>query len=111
MLDKELTAETVEYILTLDGVREILSSISIDQETLEETLSNQNEILSEIASKEFNTIQVIDEQYYTEIVEAQSETLENLQSLLQVQFLLVGLVLGIAVVYSLLRGIFRNAGN
>lgn len=110
MLDKELTAETVEYILTLDGVQEILSSISIDQGKLEETLSNQNEILSEIASKEY-TIQEVDLEYYTEIAEAQSETLENLQSLLQVQFLLVGLVLGIAVVYSLFRGIFRNAGN
>jgi K+/H+ antiporter YhaU regulatory subunit KhtT len=107
-LDKDLTAETVEYILQLDSVKEILSSISID----EEILNNQNEILSEIANKEFNTMQVDDiEQYYTEIIEVQTETLENIKSLFQVQFLLLGLTLGIAVVYVLFRGIFRNAGK
>ena len=107
-LDKELTAKTVEYILNLDSVQEILSNIAID----EEILDNQNEILSEIANKEINTMQIDDiEQYYTEIIEVQTETLENIKSLFQVQFLLVGLALGIAVVYVLFRGIFRNAGN
>lgn len=107
-LDKELTAETVEYILQLDSVQEILSSIAID----EETLANQNEILSEIANKEFNTMQVDDlEEYYSEIVEVQTETLEGIKSLLQVQFLLIGLSLGIVVIYALFRGIFRNAGS
>ncbi|HHX70810.1 MAG TPA: hypothetical protein GX708_22510 [Gallicola sp.] len=107
-LDKELTAKTVEYILQLESVQEILSSIAID----EETLANQNDILSEIANKEINTLQVDDiEQYYIEIVEVQTETLNSLKSLLQVQFLLLGLTLGIAVVYVLFRGIFRNAGK
>ena len=107
-LDKELTAKTVEYILNLDSVQEILSNIAID----EEILDNQNEILSEIANKEINTMQIDDiEQYYTEIIEVQTETLENIKSLFQVQFLLLGLTLGISVVYVLFRGIFRNAGK
>ncbi len=107
-LDKELTSEAIEYILTLDSVQEILSSIAID----EEILKNQNEILSEIANKEINTLQVDDlEEYYSEIVEVQTETLENIKSLLQVQFLLIGLSLGIVVIFALFRGIFRNAGN
>ena len=107
-LNKELTEETVEYILQLDSVQEIISSITID----EETLKNQNEILSEIANKEFNTIQADDfEEYYSQIVEVQTETLEGIKSLLQVQFLLIGLSLGIVVIFALFRGIFRNAGN
>lgn len=107
-LDKELTAKTVDYILQLDSVQEILSRLAID----EETLTNQNEILSEIANKEINTLKVDEiEQYYNEIIEVQTETLENIKSLFQVQFILIGLALGIAVVYVLFRGIFRNAGN
>lgn len=107
-LDKELTAETVEYILQLDSVQEIISSITID----EEILANQNETLKEIANKEINTLQSDNiEEYYTQIVEVQAETLESIKSILQVQFLLIGLALGIVVIVVLLRGIFRNAGN
>lgn len=107
-LNKELTTETVEYILQLDSVQDIISSITID----EETLSNQNEVLTEIANKEFNILEIDGiEEYYTEILTVQSETLESFKSMIQVQFLLIGLILGMVVVYVLFRGIFRNAGN